>query len=621
MSVPVDPVRGRLSWSALAAALAGTQAFSPVVCGWWLLLGVVRALIVDWMHDYSWVSAGFVPAVLTVVVGGLALILARALRRASKALASRAGQVGFTIGLYCVCGLAAAVPSALADPRLDVSAMLLIQRVCLSVAGLAAITYVVDQRQRQLAAVGRLIGQRRRLAAQRARHDHSLHELHQRLIATVNGTAGAELVLLNQSIQTIEQSVPVSRAIRQVATEVRNCAVEVVRGLSHVLDATSQVVDVRSALEDVEVDLEPHDLLLLRRGRRSDWRQLLARLFIDRPFQPTLLALFAFIASFLVAARGWPPAAALLISLVMGSVTLIILWACDRWLSTWVSRQTMVLRVTVVLLANIVSALAATLLVSAVLDVRLTQIAMQLSIGLMVCSGGIAVLQAVADERASVLRELSSTLEAISWESSRLQHDELSMRKEVAALLHSDIQGRLTAVAAVLDNQAAALECGEQTQRQTREVLRMCSMTLQQTHRQLESLETSAHTGGNLVTDVESVASAWSEVMAIDVIWEPGAMDVIESSRAVSKAVVGVIREGLTNSLRHGNASHVQVRIAFSAASVHIVMTDNGDGLRADFVPGLGLRSMIRDGASIHLDNAGGAGAGTELSVRLPVVR
>lgn len=91
-------------------------------------------------------------------------------------------------------------------------------------------------------------------------------------------------------------------------------------------------------------------------------------------------------------------------------------------------------------------------------------------------------------------------------------------------------------------------------------------------------------------------------------------------SPAVEVAAFRIVMEAVTNAVRHAGAQHVEVRVGYDAGVV-VEVTDDGQGLAEDRVPGVGLRGM-----SDRADEVGGSLAvrsgsprGTVVHAWLPV--
>ncbi len=97
--------------------------------------------------------------------------------------------------------------------------------------------------------------------------------------------------------------------------------------------------------------------------------------------------------------------------------------------------------------------------------------------------------------------------------------------------------------------------------------------------------------------------------------------DLPELTAAVEVAAYHLVQEAVTNAVRHADAGTVRVRLTGAPDTLRIDVDDDGRGMPADPVPGMGMRSM-RD----RVDELGGTltvrstpGAGTRLCASLPL--
>ena len=88
----------------------------------------------------------------------------------------------------------------------------------------------------------------------------------------------------------------------------------------------------------------------------------------------------------------------------------------------------------------------------------------------------------------------------------------------------------------------------------------------------------------------------------------------------VASAAFRAVQECITNAIRHGAASRVQVLLAYSAAELHLVVEDDGRGA-VHLVPGLGLRGLTERVTSLggNLAITSPAGTGVRVEIRLPL--
>ncbi len=94
-----------------------------------------------------------------------------------------------------------------------------------------------------------------------------------------------------------------------------------------------------------------------------------------------------------------------------------------------------------------------------------------------------------------------------------------------------------------------------------------------------------------------------------------------ELPAAVEVAVYHLVQEALTNAVRHAGAGTVRVDLAGDRGALRVQVDDDGTGIPADRVPGVGLRSMHErvDELGGTLSIASAPGAGTRLRATLPL--
>lgn len=82
-----------------------------------------------------------------------------------------------------------------------------------------------------------------------------------------------------------------------------------------------------------------------------------------------------------------------------------------------------------------------------------------------------------------------------------------------------------------------------------------------------------------------------------------------------------IVREALSNALRHGAAHRVRIRVAHSADQLVLDVTDDGPGVQASPPEGRGSDNMRQRAAELHGSLAWDAGTpgGTKVLLRLPL--
>ena len=90
---------------------------------------------------------------------------------------------------------------------------------------------------------------------------------------------------------------------------------------------------------------------------------------------------------------------------------------------------------------------------------------------------------------------------------------------------------------------------------------------------------------------------------------------------AVEVAAYRIATEAVANAVRHAGASTCTVDLGLSGDDLLVEITDDGSGVPADAVPGVGSTSMRERAAELGgtLDVTTAPGAGTTVRARLPL--
>ncbi len=90
---------------------------------------------------------------------------------------------------------------------------------------------------------------------------------------------------------------------------------------------------------------------------------------------------------------------------------------------------------------------------------------------------------------------------------------------------------------------------------------------------------------------------------------------------AVEEALYRIIAEAVTNVVRHADATRCVVRVVCNGEGLDADVIDDGHGIAAEALPGVGLRSMearvTELGGTIHVGNC--AAGGTIVRLHVPL--
>lgn len=218
-----------------------------------------------------------------------------------------------------------------------------------------------------------------------------------------------------------------------------------------------------------------------------------------------------------------------------------------------------------------------------------------------VISSGLLVL-AIARADASA-RELSLAVDGAEWAASRLRQLAWSERERLGRVIHGEAQARIVAT-------ALQIQLGESNDVEDR----------------VASLETDIHRALVAEEDEADWRRVWHRVLRV---WEysvdvhqqldPVAEQRLDDDAVAAHAVVSVMREGVTNAVRHGGARRLDLELSLADDDVlRLVIADDGTGGRPDGPPGMGSRTM--DAACLEW-NLSTHSIGHTLIARIPTSR
>jgi signal transduction histidine kinase len=200
----------------------------------------------------------------------------------------------------------------------------------------------------------------------------------------------------------------------------------------------------------------------------------------------------------------------------------------------------------------------------------------------------------------------------------------LNERSRVARELHDTVEQGLAGIALQLEAVDGSFETAPEAARESLMVARqMLRYSLEETRRSVMDLRSQALERSDLAGALETLARqmtlhtpAQSSVRVI------GPVQRLDAAKEHHLLRIGL--EALTNALKHGRATRIDIELSFTPDSTSLVVTDDGQGLdsaeRASGGAHFGLQGVRERvdklGGVLDIDSA--PGAGTRLSVMIP---
>lgn len=201
----------------------------------------------------------------------------------------------------------------------------------------------------------------------------------------------------------------------------------------------------------------------------------------------------------------------------------------------------------------------------------------------------------------------------------------LNERTRVARELHDTVEQGLAGITLQLEAVAGSLPAAPEAAKQSLDVARqMLRYSLEETRRSVMDLRSQALETRDLAGALASLARQMTANTRAEArVRVTGAR--LRPDAAADHHLLRIGLEALTNAVKHGAATHIDIDLRFSPDVTTLVVTDDGRGMEADRLAGTGARFGIQ-GIRERVDKLGGLlqidsepGGGTKLAVTVPV--
>ncbi len=204
---------------------------------------------------------------------------------------------------------------------------------------------------------------------------------------------------------------------------------------------------------------------------------------------------------------------------------------------------------------------------------------------------GAAVVAAEDRRRTLGERELQAAVAQAEWSTHRVQQEAWAANRLLARELHGGVQSELTAAALRLEawSRTPNPQTLDAVLDQVRHAVDRVNDLLS---RGVEPPPVDVHRALGSICDV------WVSLARIDIELSPEVALTLEQDQTAAVTVIEVVRECLGNSIRHGRASQVTIEVtviaegATASDAVHLIVADDGVGISAAAVPGLGSQLL-----------------------------
>lgn len=412
-------------------------------------------------------------------------------------------------------------------------------------------------------------------SANRLKHqlelESSILENGQQKIATLHQTATTEVeALIRARLETT--AIDGSNQPAILAARLDDLVKDVVRPLISQLD--DQASQTRKLLESLTPASTP---------TRNRVRQVFAGLFVSRPVLPALAA--ALVGMTLLPLKillgGWViagiSAAASALVIFLGLTALLF---ARRLTAKNMSKSSQVTQLWLAWIAIAFIDAFVTRLVPQFAEVPEASIWLIMAFDLFVFSF-VALSGSIASQRNSTLRQLADAVERNSWAIARLSQMAWAQQRHLAQLVHGDVQSRITAVALSLRYHNAS---DAEAAQKIAELVSYCKAVL------------SGNSNPESIDEyLAGAKELWAGTLQINVNDSELALDKLRKDETGNMVAVEIIREAISNAVRHGGAKTVDIAMQLkdpSTKTITIRIDNDGISEKAELVPGFGSKLL-----------------------------
>lgn len=176
---------------------------------------------------------------------------------------------------------------------------------------------------------------------------------------------------------------------------------------------------------------------------------------------------------------------------------------------------------------------------------------------------GIGYTRVVDTDRAEYEKELTEFNQELERELKWIDAQIWVIRRDWAYLLHGRVQSALTAALTRIGN-AGNLD----------------AKTIELVHHDVDRARMALFEGISRPFDLEAsladIAESWSGICALELDFEPNAVMTVKSDLGLARSINEILREAISNAVRHGNASKVEIKLFEADGLINLKATNDG---------------------------------------------
>lgn len=215
-----------------------------------------------------------------------------------------------------------------------------------------------------------------------------------------------------------------------------------------------------------------------------------------------------------------------------------------------------------------------------------------------IMSVAVAMFVMVTQRRSEVDTEIAEVNIGLEHHVAAMRREAWSIRRQMSLVLHGSVQSVLVSSIMMLSREGAS--------HRAEEVRLRLDQALRAIDLDNEAADVVEH-------GLREIVGLWSPISEISVHVSPAASDALSAHPGRRSACLEIVREAVSNAVRHGRATEVQVVIDLDEQGLVIIrVRDDGAGLNAEAATGRmrGLGSAMMDEVCLRWSRESGAGQG-----------
>ena len=214
------------------------------------------------------------------------------------------------------------------------------------------------------------------------------------------------------------------------------------------------------------------------------------------------------------------------------------------------------------------------------------------------------------------LKQANSKLEEYASESARMA--ETRERNRLAREIHDTLGHSLTGIITGIEACIMLMDIApDATKEQLRAIAEVARTGIIDVRHSVKALHPDALESMDLENALRKLIDSTTRSTGVEITYRFDA-DLNHFNQDEEDVVYRVVQESITNAIRHGKASRIQIEITRKDADLHIVIRDNGKGC-SEIKPGFGLHHMKERVEMLGGDLEYRSGDGFEVHAVIPI--